>query len=51
MTVATLIEELQDPYPYAVVRINKKHVSQPKFKETPIPDNAEVFLIPMVAGG
>jgi sulfur carrier protein len=51
MTVADLIRELDDPYPYAVVRINGKTVSRPNFEKTPVPDNSEVFLIPMVAGG
>ncbi len=51
MTVADLISELNDPYPYAVVRVNSKTVSSPHFEETLIPDNAVVFLIPMIAGG
>ncbi len=51
MTVTELIEELDDPYPYIVVRINDKHISKPNFEKTTIPDNSEVFLIPIVAGG
>ena len=51
MTVADLIRELNDPYPYAVVRVNNRTVSSPHFEETLIPDNAVVFLIPMIAGG
>jgi hypothetical protein len=26
-------------------------VSRPNFDKTPVPDNSEVFLIPMIAGG
>jgi sulfur carrier protein ThiS len=51
MTVADLLKEIGDPYPYAVVRINEKAVSRPNFETTLVPDNVEVFLIPMIAGG
>lgn len=51
MTVADLIRALDDPYPYAVVSINGKTVSLPNFERTLVPDNAEVLLIPMIAGG
>ena len=51
MTVADLIQELHDAYPYTVVRVNDEQVSQPKFVETLIPDNAEVLLVPLVSGG
>jgi sulfur carrier protein ThiS len=51
MTVADLLEDLGDPYPYAVVRINGMTVSKPDFVKTRLPDNSEVFLIPMIAGG
>ncbi len=51
MTVAELLEELGDDYPYAVVRIGGRSVTRPHFPETPVPDEAEVFLVPMIAGG
>jgi len=51
MTVSDLLDTLKDPHPYAVVRINKQYVTQPNFAHTLIPDDAEVFLIPMIAGG
>ncbi len=51
MTVADLLKEIGDPYPYAVVRINKKAVSKPHFEMTLVPDESEVYLIPMIAGG
>lgn len=51
MTVSDLLRELDDPHPYAVVRINAQYISRPNFEQTPIPDDAEVFLIPMIAGG
>jgi thiamine biosynthesis protein ThiS len=51
MTVSDLLEALKDPHPYAVVRINEHYVTQPNFDHTVVPDNAEVFLIPMIAGG
>ena len=51
MSVADLLKDLNEAYPYAVVRINNKQVSQPDFDKTLIPDNSEVFLVPMIAGG
>ena len=51
MTVADLLKDLGDSYTYILVRINDKQVSRPDFDKTLIPDNSEVFLIPMVAGG
>ena len=51
MTISDLLDELQDPHPYAVVRIDETYVSRPNFNKTTIPDGSEVFLIPMIAGG
>jgi thiamine biosynthesis protein ThiS len=51
MSVADLLKEIGDPYPYAVVRINDRAVSKPHFETTLVPDNSEVYLIPMIAGG
>jgi len=51
MTVADLLKILSDSDHCAVVRINDKHVSRPFFFITLIPDNSDVFLIPMIVGG
>ncbi|MFO7784405.1 MAG: sulfur carrier protein ThiS [Thermodesulfobacteriota bacterium] len=51
MTVSDLLDALGDPYPYAVVRIDNKIICGPDFEKTPVPDGAEVFLVPIVAGG
>ena len=51
MTVSDLLDALKDPHPYAVVRINDQYITEPNFTNTIIPDNAKVFLIPMIAGG
>ena len=51
MTVADLLKALGNRHHYAVVRINERHVSRPGFDKALIPDNSEVFLIPMIAGG
>ena len=51
MTVATLLETVADGHKYAVVRINGKLVSRPNFEKTAVPDQAEIRLIPMIAGG
>jgi len=51
MTVADLLNDINDPYKYVVVRINKKYISRPDFNKIQVPDNSEVFLIPMISGG
>ena len=51
MTINDLLNKIDDAHPYAVVRINDKYVSRPNFDKTTIPDNSEVFLIPMIVGG
>jgi thiamine biosynthesis protein ThiS len=51
MTVSDLLDALKDPHPYAVVRIDEQYVTRPNFEHTIIPDDSEVFLIPMIAGG
>ena len=51
MTVSDLLKDLNDSYSYVMVRINDKQISRPNFESTLIPDNSEVFLVPMVVGG
>ena len=51
MTVADLLAERGETQDYPVVRVNDHYISRPNFAATPIPDKAEVFLIPMIAGG
>jgi len=51
MTIRDLLKKIDEPHAYVVVRINNTYVSRPNFDKTFIPDNSEVFLIPMIAGG
>ncbi len=51
MTLADVLKELEDSYPYPVARIGDRHISSPDFKTTAVPRNAEIFLIPLIAGG
>jgi len=51
MTIADLLRELGDPYPYAVARIGDRFISNPDFDKATVPNNSEVFLIPLIAGG
>ncbi|MEJ5357513.1 MAG: sulfur carrier protein ThiS [Desulfobacterales bacterium] len=51
LTVAELLSELGRAEDTPVVRVNDTYVSRPRFAATPIPDGAEVFLVPMIAGG
>ena len=51
MTLAQVMETLEDGQLYAVVRLNGKPVSKPNFAGTPVPDGAEILLLPLIAGG
>ncbi|MCP4023497.1 MAG: sulfur carrier protein ThiS [Desulfobacteraceae bacterium] len=51
MTIATLLEQMEDVEFCSVIRLNGKLVSSPKFKEVKIPDNSNIQLLPLVAGG
>jgi len=51
MTVADLLNELGDSYPYAVVRISDRLISRPDFGSATVPKDSEVFLIPLISGG
>lgn len=51
LTVADLLKDIPDAHQYAVVRLNGRYVSRPDFEKTAIPDNARIFLIPLIAGG
>jgi len=51
MDVEQLLNYVEKPEQYAVIRLNGKPVSRPNFKQTLVPANAEIVLIPMIAGG
>jgi sulfur carrier protein len=51
LTVADLLAERGELQDYPVVRVNDHYISRPNFAATTIPDQAEVFLIPTIAGG
>jgi thiamine biosynthesis protein ThiS len=51
MTLADLIRSLPDGDQYAVVKVSGRYVSKPDFAAFRVPDQAKIYLIPMVAGG
>ncbi len=51
MTVADALREYDAAQACPVVRLGDHYVSRPSFETTLIPDEAEIFLIPMIAGG
>lgn len=51
MTVADVLASVPDGRQYAVITVNGRYVSRPAFEHYLIPDNAEIRLIPMIAGG
>lgn len=51
MTVADLLADLANGDRYAVVRVNQTYVARPDFDRRTIPDNAQIYLIPLIAGG
>jgi thiamine biosynthesis protein ThiS len=51
LNLAELMAQVDPRGEIAVVRMNDRLVSRPKFKSTAVPDGAVIRLIPMVAGG
>jgi sulfur carrier protein len=51
MTLASLLETLDNVEFCSVVRLNGRLVSNPKFAETMVLDNSTIQLLPLVAGG
>jgi sulfur carrier protein ThiS len=52
LTVEALLGELGGDAPGCpVVRVDDEYVSRPNFAKTIVPEDAEVFLIPMISGG
>ena len=51
MTIVALLKTLDNVEFCSVVRLNGRLISSPKFKETIIPDNSKIQLLPLVAGG
>jgi len=52
LTVADVLRDLGgESAACPVVRVNDHYVSRPNFEQATIPDNARIFLIPMIAGG
>jgi len=51
MTVADVLEALGDSYAYAVARVGENIVTAPHFTSAAVPDDTDVFLLPLVAGG
>ena len=51
MTVADLLNKINNSGHCAVVRLNDRHVSLPHFETVLVPDRSEVFLLPMISGG
>ncbi|NNG00488.1 MAG: MoaD/ThiS family protein [Desulfobacteraceae bacterium] len=51
MTLGDLLKDLPEGKDCAVIRLNGRLVSRPNFDKTRVPDQAEIVLIPMIAGG
>lgn len=51
MTVADVLKESGDQYPYSVARVNEKLVSSPDFDKVVVSDGSEISFLPMIAGG
>ena len=51
MTVADLLEEIGDGRECPVVRLNSTLVARPDFHKAPVPDDTEIHLLHLIAGG
>lgn len=51
MTISDLMVNIENTDHCAAVRVNNVLVSSPNFDKTSIPDNAKIYLLPLIAGG
>ena len=51
MNISYLIDKIENTDHCAAVRLNNVLVSSPNFDKTIIPDNAKIYLLPLIAGG
>ncbi len=51
MTVADLLEEMGDGHDCPVVRLNGTFVARHDFHKAPVPDDTEIHLLHLIAGG
>lgn len=51
MTVSDLLSGTKDAHLYWIVKINDHYITKPHFETAVIPDECEVILVPMFAGG
>ena len=51
MSVKDVLDRMEHTEFCAVIRLNGSLVSSPFFQTTRVPDNAEIHLLPLVAGG
>jgi sulfur carrier protein ThiS len=51
MTVGEVVDRVPEGRDCAAVRVNGRIVARPNFLRTPVPDGAQVYLVPMIAGG
>ncbi|MBF0572280.1 MAG: sulfur carrier protein ThiS [Desulfamplus sp.] len=51
ITIRELLDMLENTQFCAAVRLNGKLVSSPSFDTTKIPDNAVIYILPLIAGG
>ncbi len=51
MTVSDLLSGIPDAHQYWIVKINDRYVTKPHFDTATIPDECEVVLVPIFAGG
>ncbi len=51
MTIADILARIKNTDHCAAVRLNNQLISSPDFDKTIVPDNAEIYLLPLIAGG
>ncbi len=51
MTIKDMLNMIENTQFCAAVRLNGKLVSSPSFENRKIPDNAIIYILPLIAGG
>ena len=51
LTVDDILKKIENKFPIVVVKVNGKHISKKDYESYEVPDNSEVYIIEIIAGG
>ena len=51
LTVDDILKKIDNKFPIIVVKVNGRHISKKDYDSYKVPDNSEVYIIDIIAGG